>query len=363
MQTANTPLPTMQQAWREFLANMGAVFDHERVEHFGQPEEERRLTESQDILVDLSHLTLLQAQGPDAQSFLQGQLSNDIRQVSATQAQLSAYCNPKGRMYAIFQILQRHESYYLQLPATLADATLKRLRMFVLRSKLTLGYAPDELLRIGLSGPNAPRLIEETVGFLPAATNETSTRDDITVLRLPGPLPRFELFAPRQRMERIWVDLARNATPVGAGPWTWLDIKVGVPTVAPGTVEVFVPQMVNLELLGGVNFNKGCYPGQEIVARMHYLGRLKQRMFLGHVESDRKPQPGTPIFAPDFPGQSAGTVVSAEPAPAGGYDLLAAIQLSSVQRGDIHLASEQGPLLNLSDLPYVATTQLVNPTP
>jgi folate-binding protein YgfZ len=363
MQTANTPLPTMYQAWREFLANTGAIIERERVEHFGQPEEERRMAESRDILVDLSHLALLQARGPDAQSFLQGQLSNDIRQVSATQAQISAYCNPKGRMFAIFQIFQRDDSYYLQLPAALADATLKRLRMFILRSRLTLGHAPDELMRIGLSGPNAPRLIEETTGLLPSTANETYSGDDITVLRLTGPLPRFELIAPRQRMETIWTSLARHAAPTGAGPWAWLEIKAGIPTVLPGTVEEFVPQMANLELLEGVNFKKGCYPGQEIVARMHYLGRLKQRMFLAHVENDSKPQPGMPVFAPDLPGQSAGTVVSAEPAPAGGYDLLAVIQLSSVQRGEIRLAAEQGPPLKLSDLPYVTVAQLANPLP
>ena len=362
MQIAQTTLPGIQQEWRTFLAGRGAVFENDQVKHFGQPDEERRRAENHDILTDLSHLALLQAQGADAQSFLQGQLSNDIRMVSATQAQLSAYCNPKGRMFAIFRIFQRHDSYYLQLPAALADATLKRLRMFVLRSKLTLGHTPDELLRIGLSGPNAPRLVQEAVGFVPSSVNETSTRDDTTVLRLPGPLPRFELLAPRQRMETIWTGLARNATPAGAGPWAWLDLKAGVPTVLPATVEEFVPQMVNLELLGGVNFKKGCYPGQEIVARMHYLGRLKQRMFLAHVENGAKPQPGTPVFAPDFPGQSAGTVVSAELAPAGGYDLLAVIQLSSVQRGEIHLATAQGPLLILSELPYVTTAQLANPS-
>lgn len=361
MQTANTPLPAVHQDWRAFLANVGAVFEHDQVIHFGRPEEERCLAEGHDILVDLSHLALLQVQGPDAQNFLQGQLSNDIRQVSATQAQLSAYCNPKGRMFAIFRIFQRHDSYYLQLPAALADATLKRLRMFVLRSKLTLGHAPDELLRLGLSGPNAPQLIAEAVGLLPSGINETSTRDDVTVIRLSGPTPRFELLAPRRQMEPIWTGLARKAAPAGAGPWAWLDIKAGVPTVLPGTVEEFVPQMVNLELLEGVNFKKGCYPGQEIVARMHYLGRLKQRMFLAHVESDRKPQPGTPVFAPDFPGQSAGTVVSAEPAPAGGYDLLAVIQLSSVQHGEIHLAMEQGPTLNFYNLPYATSAQLANP--
>ena len=358
MQTAQTPLPGLYPEWRAFLASKGAVFADNRVEHFGLPDEERRRAENHDILTDLSHLALLQAQGTDAQSFLQGQLSNDIRLVSATQAQLSAYCNPKGRMFAIFHIFQRHDSYYLQLPAALADATLKRLRMFVLRAKVTLQHAQDELLRIGLSGPNTPRLIDQAVGFVPSATNETSTLNDVTVLRLAGPLPRFELLAPRQQLETLWTALARDAAPTGAGPWAWLDIKAGIPAVLPDTVEEFVPQMANLELLDGVNFKKGCYPGQEIVARMHYLGRLKQRMFLARVESGHQPRPGTPVFAPDFPGQSAGTVVNAEPAPAGGFDLLAVVQVSSARSGEVHLGGEDGALLSFTDLPYATFTQL-----
>lgn len=360
MQTAQTALSGIQQEWRTFLAGRGAIFENDQVTHFGQPGEERRLAGIHDILTDLSHLALLQAHDVDAQSFLQGQLSNDIQLVGATQTQLSAYCNPKGRMFAIFRIFQRHDNYYLQLPASLADATLRRLRMFVLRAKVTLQHAPDELLRIGFSGPNASRLIADAVGFVPSATNEASTRDDVTVLRLAGPLPRFELLAPRSRMETIWTALAHHATPVGAGPWAWLDIRAGIPTVLPGTVEEFVPQMMNLELLDGVNFKKGCYPGQEIVARMHYLGRLKQRMFLAHVEDTHQPAPGTPVFAPDFPGQSAGAVVNAEPAPTGGYDLLAVIQLSCVRSGTVRLGTEDGTMLHFSELPYATLSQLIS---
>jgi folate-binding protein YgfZ len=359
MQTADTPLSPRHQEWHEFIASAGGVFAQDRVEHFGQPDSQRQLAESRDVLVDLSHLALLEVQGPDAQTFLQGQLSNDIRLVSATRSQLSAYCNPKGRMFGLFRIFQRHDRYYLQLPSTLADAILKRLRMFVLRAKVTLELAPNELQRIGLSGPNAAQMVEDVVGFAPAEINEASTRDDTTILRLPGPLPRFELIAPCLQMKSIWSALARNSTPVGAGPWSWFDIKAGVPAILPGTVEEFVPQMVNLDLLDGVNFKKGCYPGQEIVARMHYLGRLKQRMFLAHVECDQKPQPGAPVFAPDFPDQRAGTVVITEPAPLSGFDLLAVVQLSSVEGGEVHLENAQGPRLRFSNLPYAEST----PTP
>jgi len=150
----------------------------------------------------------------------------------------------------------------------------------------------------------------------------------------------------------LWQLLSAKAAPVGAGPWSWLDIMAGIPVILPGTAEEFVPQMANLELVGGVSFTKGCYPGQEIVARMHYLGRLKQRMFRAHVESALQPLPGTPVFAPDLHGQSTGHVLEAQASPQGGYDLLTVIHLSSKDAGELRLATSDGPHLVLEKLPY-----------
>lgn len=349
---STTPAP-MNAEWRALLVNAGAVFEGDHVLHYGSPEAERRGAANGDILADLSQLAVLRAEGPDAQSFLQGQLSNDILLVSEVRAQLSAYCNAKGRMFAIFLIFRRPDgAYYLQLPAALAESTLKRLRMYILRAKVKLDFAGDGFGHIGLSGPNAEYLLMEALGKLPTAVYDSMTSDDVTAVRLPGPHARFELFAPLTRLRPLWQALAARAMPVGAGPWAWLDIMAGTPVVLPGTVEEFVPQMANLELVGGVSFTKGCYPGQEIVARMHYLGRLKQRMFRAHVESDRTPLPGTPLYASDMPDQSAGTLVSAEPAPDSGYDLLAVIQLNSAEHAELHLDSAQGSLLRRADLPY-----------
>ena len=340
--------------WRAFLEQQGANIEADCVRDFGQPEVERRLAKTDTVLTDLSHLALLHASGPDAGAFLQGQLSNDIRQVSATQSQLSAYCNPKGRMLAIFLVLQRPEDgYYLQLPAALAEATLKRLRMFILRAKVNLAPADLGLARIGLSGPNADSMLRDLLGLVPANPYDSITSGDVTVIRLAGPHPRFELLAPWTQLVPLWKAITGQARPVGAAPWSWLDITAGIPVVLPGTVEEFVPQMANLELVGGVSFNKGCYPGQEIVARMHYLGRLKQRMFRAHVEGVLPPPPGTPVFAPDLPGQSTGTIVDAQLSPEGGCDLLVVVHLSSKETGELHLASSDGPRLVVMDTPYL----------
>jgi tRNA-modifying protein YgfZ len=353
MQPAITTLAPMSTEWRAFLAQAGAVFEGDRVLRYGSPEGERRSAANGDVLADLSHLALLRAEGAEAQSFLQGQFSNDVRLISAARAQLSAYCNAKGRMFAIFMIFQHPDGgYYLQLPAALAEPTLKRLRMYVLRAKVKLEFADAGFGRIGLSGPNAEVILKDALGNTPANTYDSITTDDVTVIRLPGPHARFELLAPLARLVPLWQALSAKASPVGAGPWSWLDITAGIPVILPGTVEEFVPQMANLELVGGVSFTKGCYPGQEIVARMHYLGRLKQRMFRAHVESALPPRPGTPVFAPDLPGQSTGSVLDAQPAPEGGYDLLAVVHLSSQATGVLHLASSDGARLHLTDLPY-----------
>lgn len=351
------PWPFMSEsihpsAWRDFLVSNGATFEDDRVQHFGNPVAERAAADG-DVLVDLSHLALWRVQGEDAENFLQGQLSNDIRTVDEGHAQLSAYCNPKGRMFAIFQIMRRGDAYYLQLPAALAEATFKRLRMFVLRAKVKIESADLELARIGLSGPNAESLVTEIAGASPAAPYDAIQTNGISAIRLPGAHPRFELLAPSPRMPALWKAFAQHAKPVGAGIWSWLDIQAGIPVVLPGTVEEFVPQMANLELVGGVSFTKGCYPGQEIVARMHYLGRLKQRMFLARLsEATTLPSPGTAVYSPNLPGQSTGAVIDAQWSPRGGVDLLVVVHLDSKRANDLHLHDFSGPRLELSALPY-----------
>lgn len=341
----------MNETWQTFIRNQGASMEGGRVRHFGNPEQERRAAAQGNVLAELSDLSLIRARGGDVQSFLNGQLSNDVRQLDATHSQLAAWCSPKGRMMALFRLFRRSDDYLLQLPVALRENLLKRLRMFVLRAKVTLDNA-DDLVGLGLSGPQAEGLLRETAGFAPIGENRSETRGEITILCIPGPHPRFEVIAPTETATQLWNGLENKATPVASPVWAWLDIMAGIPNVYPETNEEFVPQMANLELIGGVNFKKGCYPGQEIVARMQYLGRLKQRMYRAHVADADAPRPGAPIYASDFSGQSAGTVVDAQPAPDGGCDLLAVIQMSSVTKGTLHLGSENGPLLAVQSLPY-----------
>lgn len=342
----------MNPEWKSFIMRNGAVLDGDVVAHFGDVADERTALASANLLIDLSGLSLIRARGPDAASFLQGQLSNDIEGVSESRSQLTSYANPKGRMLAVLWVFRRGDDYMLQLPAPLAEATLKRLRMFVLRAKVMLDSADAQLCSFGVAGAQADELLARHVAAIPEEIDGCLTHAELTVLRLPAYQPRYAVIAPPHAATALWERLARDCTRTGPWAWRWLDIMGGLPTVFSQTAEAFVPQMANLDLVGGVSFRKGCYPGQEIVARMQYLGRLKQRMYRGHVRAAPGPQPGDSLYAPDFGDQSAGTIVDAQPSPEDGYDLLAVIQITSAETGTVHLWRADGPVIEIRPLPY-----------
>ncbi len=341
----------MNQAWLTFLQAQGGIVESARVRHFGDPAAERMAAVDETVLIELSDLSLIRARGADALAFLNGQLSNDVRRVDEAHGQLAAWCNSKGRAIALFRVFRRGEDYYLQLPGALQEAAFKRLRMFVLRAKVALDSADDELVSFGVAGRQAEALLREVFGELPGGVNDSVTRNGVTMLRVSAMPARFMVIAPANAAAELWQRLRPRARPVASDRWTWFDIGAGLPQVYPETSETFVPQMFNLELLDGVDFKKGCYPGQEIVARLHYRGGLKQRMVRAHV--DAVAAPGMPLYAPDLPDQIAGTVVSAAAAPEGGSELLAAIHLSSVAAGGVRLGDEHiGASLKLLPLPY-----------
>jgi len=349
----------MSELWKTFLLEHGAVYNGGALHHFGNPQAERRVMRDGDVLAELSSWSLLRVSGPDAKGFLNAQLTNELGLVEPTHSQVSAWCTAQGRMLALFRVFRRGDDYCLQLPAALAEETTKRLRMFVLRAKVKIEIVDAELVRLGLVGPNAESLLRSSAGAIPESVDAVVTQGTVTLLRLPGIHPRFEIVAPPAEATALWEKLCTQAIPVGPSAWSWHDIMAGVPTVLPPTREEFVPQMVNLELIGGVHFKKGCYPGQEIVARMQYLGRLKQRMWRAHVEGDA-PAPGSAIHAPGANGQSVGTVVDAQASPDGGADLLAVIQIAAAEAGELHLGTDNGPRLNILPLPYslgTTTTQ------
>ncbi len=343
----------MNERWNEFLELQGARLDAQGLPSFDEPRAEARAALEVDVLCDLSHLGLIAVSGVDAQSFLQGQLINDVRLVDDTQSQITAHCSAKGRMLATFRLFLNAQRYCLSLPRVLVEPALKRLRMFVLRAQVVLEDASDHLLQIGLSGPHAPGLLTMTLGLVPERVDQAASADRVTIFRLAGPHPRFQLCGPFESLQPLWVQLAQRCRGVGGTAWKLMDIEAGIPTVYPATVEAFVPQMANLQLLQGVSFHKGCYPGQEVVARMQYLGKLKRRMYRAHIDAPVQPVPGEELFSADTEaGQDTGRVVDAQPAPEGGYVVLVVVQAASVEHGSVHLGGESGPLLQFRPLSY-----------
>ena len=267
----------MKSDWKSFLTEAGAEFQDDKLLHFGNPAREREVALSGLVFADLDYLGVIAVEGADAGDFLQAQLSNDINHCDENSSQLSAYCTPKGRILGLMRIFRQGDSYYLRLPADTLEAVLLRLRMYVLRAEVTLEDVSDNFYCIGVSGADAVDEIRSAGGEAPTEDNQVLHTDRLTIIKVPGVAARFEVYTGSMEAARAcWDSLNVQGAPVGSPAWRLLEIQAGIPTIFAASSELFVPQMVNLQLVDGVSFKKGCYPGQEIVARMQYLGTLKR---------------------------------------------------------------------------------------
>jgi len=344
----------MKNLWRNFLGDdAGAEFADDIAVHYGNPERELEIAVTGLVFADLGHLGVISVHGKDAADFLQGQFSNDVKQVDEGHSQLSAYCTPKGRVLGLFRLFRRGDTYYLRLPLDTLDAVLERLRRYVLRAEVTLEDATDNFIRIGVTGKDAEEELAAVIGNLPQQEGDAVQTQDLSVLRVPGVHPRFEVYALSYEAARnLWDSLNVRGAPVGLDAWQLTEIQAGLPNVYASTSELFIPQMLNLQLIDGVNFRKGCYPGQEIVARTQYLGALKRRMYAGRIAADTPPSAGDALYTPDDSMQAAGQIVDSRLHPDGGYAALAVLQISAAETGDLHLGSSDGPAFTLEALPY-----------
>jgi tRNA-modifying protein YgfZ len=288
----------------------------------------------------LPRLGVIRVQGEEAAKFLHGQLTQDFSLLGLSEARLAGFCSAKGRLLASFIGFKRaHDDILLVCHADLLPATLKRLSMFVLRAKARLSDASAEFQVRGLVGDAVP-------AGLPAAPWSKLDADGAQMVRLyPG----------HGVARALWVAPLGTPVPTGAAldeaAWHWLDVMAGVPLLSQPVVEAFVPQMINLESVGGVNFKKGCYPGQEVVARSQFRGTLKRRAFL--VQGDAPMAAGQEVFHDGDPAQPCGTVVAAAVSPAGGWNAMVSMQTSAAEGGSLHLGAADGPVLSLLPLPYL----------
>lgn len=297
-----------------------------------------------DGAVPLAHLGLIRARGADAAKFLHSQLTSDFAMLGMTQVRLAGFCSAKGRLQASFFAWKlAHDDVLLACSDSVLTATLKRLSMFVLRAPCKLSDASADFRLMGLLGETA----RVAVGDAGVWEQQVAVGGQ-PVLRLPdvGETRRAIRVEPADA-----VASPSDSPSVPLDLWRWLEVQSGVPTIEAATVEQFVPQMLNLELLGGVDFQKGCYPGQEIVARSQYRGTLRRRMFL--FETDAETKAGAEVFTDTDPGQPAGMVVNAAPQPDGsGSAVLVELKLSALDAGALHLHDAAGPLLQRKALPY-----------
>lgn len=314
---------------------------------FGDSSGEALAALQEDAIFPLTHLGALLAQGADIDSFLQGQLSNDITKLTPDRVQLSSYNSAKGRVIALLTLNRVANGIRLQTSASLTSTLMRRLQMFVMRAKVQFSDISATHPLLGISGPNAAALLTQAGLPLPALSAwSMASRDDIIVVRYTGDLPRFTIQAPAAQIGGIWTTLAAAARAAGPQAWQLLEILAGHPSVVPATQEHFVAQMLNLDTLGGISFTKGCYPGQEVVARLHYLGQLKRRMFIGFCQPT--PLPATPVYLASGESQSIGEVVLAAEHPQQGAALLIVLQAQYQDAADLRLQSPTGEPLRLA---------------
>jgi len=308
------------------------------------------------FVAQITDLGLIALDGEESASFLHNQLTNDVEHLGQGDARLAGYCSPKGRLLASFLMWRNETIIFLQLPRDIQATVQKRLSMFVLRTKTKLSDAselPANAVVLGLGGGMAETALQTWFDALPAKPFAKLDHPLGTLIRVADVFgaPRYQWLLSAETAQNVVEELADKLNVGSNDAWHLSEIHAGIPVIAKATQEQFVPQMVNYELLGGVNFKKGCYPGQEIVARSQYLGKLKRRTTLVSI-----PEPaaaGQEVFATADPEQPCGMIVNAAPNGNGGVDALVEMKLAAIEAASVRLGSAQGAALVFLDMPYV----------
>jgi len=295
----------MNEQWQSFISNYSA-----------QTISNAHLDKG--CVFDLSHSdALLEFSGEDAKTFLQGQLTNDINDINNEISQLSGYCNPKGRLLTLFRIFSIADKIYLQFPASLLAKIKKRMQMFVMMSKVTIKDVSAELINIALAGEKISSLLKQQFDALTTQDNNVLTQNGLTIINISGEtsgvVPQYQCIGSYETVQSFCSQLFSNDMAlIDNNGWTQLNIQAGLPSVGEKTIEAFVPQMLNLHRLNAINFKKGCYTGQEVVARLHYLGKSKRAMYQIKFATDSMAEAGDKLFSPESSsGQGAGSIVLA----------------------------------------------------
>lgn len=303
----------MNKKWQQYLKTQGAVVDYAGVHDFGHLQRELEYALTELCLIDLSHFGIIQISGPDAQKFLQGQLTCDLTAMDQERTMLSACCDHKGRMIANFCIWQEKQDYYLLLPLQMVQLLLTHLQKYAAFSKVALKNLSENWHVIGLCGAEMQDRLKQL-----------NHHKRLFVRRYASQaIPQTLFIGSTENIMKTWEMLNPHAKKIGYAAWNFLNIEMGIVFIYPETSALFIPQMINLQQFNGVSFTKGCYVGQEVIARMEHLGKLKRHLYRLHANTKVLPQPGDSIIAHD---QSMGVVVMATPNANQGYRVLAVIE-------------------------------------
>lgn len=312
---ATTP---MTDPWARALERAGASREDGRVTGF-EPRPSGAAAARMTPLMDRAWLTL---SGADAVGFLHDQLTAGIRDLDESAMRLAAYCNARGRVLALFRVTREAGDLLVELPAALAESMARRLGMFVLRARVRIEHRTDRTA-LGVWGREAPGLLEERGFPVPGSVFGHAAAGAVGVTRLPGRDPRFQVAGEAAAVTACWEAWLGRAEAATTDEWMMLDILEGLPDIDSSTSDLFLPQSLGLEAWGALSFSKGCYPGQEVIARLHYRGRLKRHLHAARVDGD-PPVAGTEVV--DRDGGRAGVIVSAAAEPGGGAKLLAVLR-------------------------------------
>lgn len=302
---------------------------------------------------DLSHFSLLRISGNDAFAFLHGQITGDLNHLKLHGWLFSAWCLPNGRVICTFIIFARDDSLFLILPSMLKDKIIKRLSMFILRSQVTLKDVTDDYALMGLAGNDIEKILMQTATHEPPVTGSMIQSEYFSCLELWDKSPRYILAIKIENVAELLGGITATSTAGERIGWSLLDIEAGMPWIINSTSELFLPQMLNIDQMHGLSYQKGCYPGQEVIARLHYRGQLKKKMYLGSGNAGITPGAGDRLVHKDS-GVVAGDVIDAELQPAGGFGLLAVTETQYADSDDLCLEGATDISVKLQPITYPA---------
>lgn len=343
----------MSERWTSSLLKLGAQFDAGRVSAFETLPTNNVAITAEGVFCDLSHYGVLRISGEDAGRFLQAQLTNDVLALQTEGVQLNGWCSPKGRLIAVFNLWRDGDVYFMMLPRALVPGVLQRLRMFVLRSKVTLEDFSDQCVRLGLMWDGTMTPACSKINAPPPPPGKFIAIAEGTLLRVSQ--SRAVLIVDPLLAEGLWRTLTNVATAQIANAWDLAMIREGIIEIQPETQDAYVPQMANFELVDGVSFKKGCYPGQEIVARTQYRGILKKRMVRVRIASTTTLISGTPVFSPTFPDQAVGSIAASAMSDAQTIEALVVAQRAAIDDNSLYVDQNCSAInhLQILSLPYV----------